>query len=168
MQEFAMKVNRGVLVLAALAVAACAPAFSPEALDRVDRAVTFRQLQANPDAYLGKWVLAGGIILETRNAPDGTTLEVLERPVDRQGRPRETDDSAGRFLIKSHQFLDPADFHPGKRISLIGEVAGQEVRPLGEMQYRYPLLTPKELHVWEPHTSPPVSFGFGIGVVHHF
>jgi starvation-inducible outer membrane lipoprotein len=89
MQEFAMKVNRGVLVLAALAVAACAPAFSPEALDRVDRAVTFRQLQANPDAYLGKWVLAGGIILETRNAPEGTTLEVLERPVDcREDRAR--------------------------------------------------------------------------------
>jgi len=166
-----MRTNRVVMVLTALAVAgaaACAPTFSPEAMNRVDRTVSFRQLQASPDAFLGKWVLAGGIILETRNSRDGTAIEVLERPVDRNGRPFETDESGGRFIIQSDQFLDPADFHQGKRISLVGEVAGQEVRPLGEMHYRYPVLTAKELRLWEPRSSPQVSFGFGIGVGHHF
>ncbi len=167
-----MRMNRAVIVLAVLAVAlsiaACAPTFSREALNRVDRTVPFRQLQAAPDSYRGRWLLEGGVIIETRNTREGTVIEVLERPLDRQGRPRETDDSAGRFLIQSDQFLDPADFHPGKRISLVGEVTGQEVRPLGDMHYRYPVLTAKELHLWEPRSSPQVSFGFGVGVYHHF
>lgn len=167
-----MRANYAIIVLAAaavaLAVAACAPAFSPEAMARVDRTVSFRQLQAAPDAYRGTWVLAGGVILATRNLREGTSIEVLERPVDGHGRPLETDASDGRFIIQSNQFLDPADFHQGKRISLVGEVAGQDVRPLGEMQYRYPVLTARELHLWEPHSSPQVSFGFGIGVSHHF
>jgi len=163
-----MRAIRAVTALIALAAAGCAPAFSPEAMDRVDRTVSFRQLQAAPDAYRGKWLLAGGIILETKNTQQGTAIEVLERPVDRRGRPIETDESAGRFLVTANRFLDPAVFHPGKRISLIGEVAGQEVRPLGEMQYRYPVLVPKEMNLWEPHAEPQVSFGFGVGVSHHF
>ncbi len=166
-----MRANHAVIVLAAaaavLTAAACAPVFSPEAMARVDRTVTFRQLQAAPDAYRGKWVLMGGVILATRNSQEGTSIEVLERPVDGHGRPIETDASGGRFLIQTNQFLDPADFHQGKRISLVGEVSGQEVHPLGEMQYRYPVLIARELHLWEPRSSPQVSFGFGIGVSHH-
>jgi len=164
-----MRANHAVIVLAAaaLAAAACAPTFSPEAMARVDHTVSFRQLQAAPDAYKGIWVLAGGVILAIRNSGEGTSIEVLERPVDGHGRPIETDASGGRFLIQSNQFLDPADFHQGKQISLVGEVAGQEVHPLGEMQYRYPVLIARELHLWEPHPSPQFSFGFGIGVSHH-
>ncbi len=154
--------------MAAGMVAACAPAFSQAALDRVDRTVSFKQLQADPDAFRGTWVMAGGIIIETRNTRDGTSVEVLERPLDRHGRPIDTDVSAGRFIIWSPGFLDPAVYPPGKPISVIGEVSGQEVRPLGEMHYRYPVLDAKELHAWEPHSSPRVSFGFGVGVYHHF
>ena len=167
-----MKQYRAALAFCAIAVfaavAGCASKFSHEALDRVDRGIPFMQLQANPDAFRGKWVMEGGYIIETRNAHDGTYIEVLETPLDRQGRPLDTDQTGGRFIISSKQFLDPAVYHPGKPVSVIGEVSGQEVRLLGEVKYRYPVLTPQELHVWEPRSSPQVSFGFGIGVFHGF
>ena len=93
---------------------------------------------------------------------------MLQRPLDRQGRPLETDDTEGRFIIESPQFLDSAVYRPGKRISLVGEVSGQEVRPLGGIHYRYPVIAAKELQLWEPRTAPRFSFGVGIGVFHRF
>jgi outer membrane lipoprotein len=33
-----------------------------------------------------------------------------------------------------------------------GEITGQETRPLGAMQYRYPVLMIKELHLWAKET----------------
>lgn len=160
----------GVILSAVVATFApgCAPTFSKEVMNQVDRTVSFRDLQKAPEQYQGKWVMLGGVIIETRNSAKGSAIEVLETPLDRQGRPRETDETAGRFLIESPEFLDAAVYQPGKRISLVGQVRGQEIRPLGEMNYRYPVITSQELRLWEPGTSPRVSFGFGLGVYHRF
>ncbi len=155
-------------LLSLLMLTACAPSFSREFLDKVDRTVTFNELQSNPDRYRGTWVMLGGVIIETRNTQEGTSVEVLETPVDRRGRPHDIDASRGRFIIQSPQFLDSAVYYQGKQISVIGEVAGQEVRPLGAMHYRYPIINEKEIKLWEPGAGPRVSFGIGIGVFHRF
>jgi outer membrane lipoprotein len=166
-----MRRDRSITFLAALvllAVAACAPSFSREFIERVDRNVTFSELQNNPVKYKGTWIMLGGVIIETRNTQEGTSIEVLETPLDRQGRPYNTDATRGRFIIESPQFLDAAVYHQGKPISVIGEAANQEVRPLGNMNYRYPVITEKEIRLWEPRTGPRFSFGVGIGVFHRF
>lgn len=150
------------------ACAGCAPTFSSAALDRVDRSIPFRELQGNPGRYVGKWVLLGGVIIETRNTKEGTFIEVLQTPISRRGRPEETEETAGRFIIASPQFLDGAVFRSGKRISVVGEVSGKEVRPLGQIHYQYPVVTAKELQLWEPRSGPSVSFGFGVGIFHGF
>jgi outer membrane lipoprotein len=157
-----------ILSAVAAAMTACAPTFSKEIMEQVDRTISFRDLVKAPERYQGKWVMLGGVIIETRNSAQGSTVEVLQTPLDRQGRPRETDETAGRFIVESPEFLDAAVYQPGKRISLVGQVRGQEVRPLGEMNYRYPVISSKELRLWEQGTSPRVSFGFGVGVYHRF
>lgn len=157
-----------ILSVAATALAGCAPTFSKEILSQVDRTISFPDLVKAPEQYRGKSVMLGGVIIETRNSAKGSTIEVLQTPLDRQGRPRETDETAGRFIAETPEFLDAAVYQPGKRISLVGQVQGQEVRPLGEMNYRYPVLAARELRLWEPRTSPRFSFGFGLGVYHRF
>ena len=157
-----------VLLTGLCCLAGCAPTFSRELLDQVDSTTTFRELQNDPDRHVGKTFMLGGIILETRNTADSTIIQVLQRPLDRQGRPRETDETGGRFIIESPEFLDAAVYQPGKRISLIGQVTGQEVRPLGEIHYRYPVVSSKEVRLWETRQGPRFSFGVGIGVFHHF
>lgn len=167
-----MKLKRMINVLVVLAsimaIAACGPTFSREALDQVDRSITFRELQNNPDLYQGKSVMLAGVVVDTRNTADGSFVEVLQKPMDRRGRPRETDETEGRFLITSPQFLDAAVYQTGRRISVIGPVSGRKISPLGEMQYRYPVVSAKELQLWEPRTSPQFSFGVGVGVFHGF
>ncbi len=151
------------IVLAAFSLTACSPPFSRELLDRVDRNVTFAELQKEPERYRGKMFMLGGIIVEARNLKEGgTQLEVLQQPLDGEGRPAETDETGGRFLVVAQQFLDTAIFHRGRVVTFIAEGAGQEVRPLGQIEYRYPLLTAKAIHLWAPYSGPRFSVGIGV------
>ncbi len=155
----------GALAVVAVIIAGCAPPFSRAALDRVDRTVTFKELRGDPERFRGTWLMLAGIIIQTRNTDEGTFIEVLQKPMDRRSRPLETDETGGRFIITTSQFLDPAVYHGGKRISVVGEVAGSKTQPLGEIPYRYPVVRAKELNLWEPTSGP--HFVFGVGAVFH-
>ncbi len=157
----------GGLALSALLVAAgCAPPFSRAALDQVNRGVALAELHNDPGRYTGKWVMLAGVIVNTKNTQEASVIEVLERPMGRRGEPLDTDESRGRFLIVSTQYLDAAVYHPGQQITVIGEAAGVKELPLGEIQYRYPVVTVKEFHLWEPYSGP--RFSIGVGVFHAF
>jgi len=144
--------------------AGCARPFPSEITDRVDRKIKFSDLQKDPERYKGKWVMLAGIIVSSMIEKDGSTyLEVVQKPADSFGEPLQTDESGGRFIAVSKQFLDPAVYQ-GRVITVVGEVIGDSVRPLGGMAYRYPLITVEALHLWEPSYGPSSSFSFGVGV----
>ncbi len=153
-------------VISLAVLGACSPPFSRELLDRVDRNVTYAELQKEPDRFTGRVLMLGGIIVGARNLKAGTELEVLQQPLDGQGQPLETDETGGRFLAVTEQFLDTAIFHRGRAITIVGEAAGQQTRPLGQIEYRYPVLKVKDLHIWSPGSGP--HFSIGVGVFHGF
>ena len=155
-----------VLVLAGLAafLMACTPAISKDSLQLADPTLTFAMLAKNPESYQGKNILVGGLILAT-NARDGETwVEVLQNPLDWQNKPKDTDESYGRFLVRFPGFADPAIYAPGKRITLLGTVEGKKIQRLKEMDYHYPVLFPREHYLWKPEDYGDSRFHFGIGV----
>jgi len=158
-----------VLVMAAvLLLAGCAHVISKGVLQEVDTSVSYAQLSEDPNAYTGKTVLLGGDIIETQNFPDKTLVLVLQRPLGSRGQPGEGDVSEGRFIITSSEFLDPAIYSPGRKLTVAGTVAGKEEHPLGEITYTYPVIEKRELYLWAEEESasdePRVHFGVGIGV----
>ncbi len=148
--------------ISALVAAACAPPFPKEMLRDVDRGISFKELKEDPERFMGSIVLLGGVVIETRNSKEGTYVEILQRRLDSQARPVESDETEGRFIVFTKEFLDAAIYHRGRRITVIGEVAGQRMQLLGEVQYRYPYIIAKAVHLWEPYRGP--SFHIGIGV----
>jgi outer membrane lipoprotein len=155
-----------------LAAGCARPPFPSQVTDRVDRKISFSDLHKNPGSYKGKWVMFAGIIVGSKTEKDGRTyLEVVQKPADNEGRPFQSDDSGGRFLAVSKEFLDPAVYGGGRVITVVGEVAGDSIRPLGGTVYRYPLLAVKALHLWEPSYDEPrshVSVGVGVGIFHRY
>jgi hypothetical protein len=103
----------------------------------------------NPTAYVGKIVLWGGEIIETVNVQGGSEITVLETPLDYQERPESARYSRGRFIAKSSEFLDPAIYKKGQKITLAGEIVGNEIKPLGKTEYAYPVVMVKQLHLWK-------------------
>jgi outer membrane lipoprotein len=51
---------------------------------------------------------------------------------------------------------------------VVGSVLGREVRPIGKIEYSYPVIEKKELYLWpseeNSETGPRVHFGVGVGI----
>lgn len=143
----------------------------PEPLAQlVDRTVTFRELLAAPESYPGRVLVIGGEVLKGKRLKDGTQLELLQLPLDRQDRPiHDRQQSEGRFLAIQQEFLDPATVGEGTRMTIVGEVVGVRTDYLDEVEYRYPLVIIKHVHRWpvpsndQMRPSPRFSIGAGGG-----
>jgi len=122
----------------------------PETLkNQIDPGITFSQILQHPESYQGKLIVLGGEVLSARRLAEGTRLEVLQLPLEDSHRPVVTrTDSQGRFIALEKAFLDPAMFPPGTRVTIVGEVKGGIAAKLDEMDYRYPMVEIKSLHVW--------------------
>ncbi len=131
--------------------------------DKLDKEVTFSQIIENPQGYKGRTVYLGGTIINTLNIETGTQIEVLQKSLDSRMKPEETDRSEGRFLIMYHSYLDPAIYAPKRDIVVVGEISGAESKPLGEIEYQYPIITAQEVELIK-QTSPKTRSSFGIGL----
>jgi outer membrane lipoprotein len=134
----------------------CVHAVSRDVLKEVDKEITFSALIKGPAAYQGRVVLLGGVIVTTVNKQEGTLLEVYQTRLDSAGRPMDTDRSEGRFLALYQGFLDSEIYKQGREVTLVGTVEGEKVQPLGEIEYHYPYLIIKEIHLWEE--EEPVQY----------
>jgi len=136
-----------IAALAALA-AGCASAFPADVVRSVDRAATVSAVQRDPAAYAGVRVMVGGDIIATRPRPGETEIEILSKPLESDDRPRRGDVSDGRVLVHSAEFLDPAVYAEGRRVTVVGTVSGAEERKIGELPYRYPVVASVAIRLW--------------------
>ena len=142
---------RAVPLALGLALAGCASIVPEELAGQVNRGVTGADLIRDPERYRGQTILVGGVILMVRNGPGASEVEILERPLERE-EPAITDRSAGRFLIHSSEFLDPAVYAVGRRVTVVGTVVNAVERKIGDVDYRYPVVESRRLKLWPLET----------------
>jgi outer membrane lipoprotein len=146
-----------VLFLAASLMGGCAP-FSKEIMRQVDPTLTFAEVQKDPQPYVGKIVLWGGVIVGVENRKDETLLKVMRTGLDYEKRPVNLDRSTGRFIARYAGFLDPAIYKEGREITVVGEVVGKEFLSLGDTMYAYPVILAKEARLWERRVEIPYDY----------
>jgi outer membrane lipoprotein len=135
------------LIGALLSVSGCA-VMSKELRGEAEKELTFTEVFKDPELHKGKVVIWGGMIVDSKNTKDGTLLEVLQKPLDMVGEPRDVDQSGGRFIALYDGFLDVAIYTKGREVTVGGVVQGKRVMPLGEIQYAYPLISVREIYLW--------------------
>ena len=147
----------------------------PDLKEQIDSSVSFRDIQASPQSVQGRTILLGGEVLGARRVQEGVELEILQLPVEGDNPPSERRmESQGRFLALDHGGRDPASFPPGTKVTVVGDVTGDETRRLDESTYQYPTLDVKHLYVWSEDSYRErsgssvglfggVGFGFGGG-----
>ena len=111
--------------------------------------IPFSEILRSPEQYRGKVVRLGGVIVDVVHKEEGSTLEILEKPLNWRGRPKPGDESGGRFMAVFGKFLDKAIYRSNRPLTIIGEIIGMKTAPIGEMVYNYPLLSGREIHLWE-------------------
>lgn len=126
----------------------CAHVMSEAGLATVSRSVTYADIRKNPEVLAGKSVLVGGIIAGIYSNGDVMLLEVAQLELLSNGVPDETSLSEGRFLATSGELIDPLFYQPGLLVTIIGEIKGQRVQKLEGADYRYPLISAKEMRLF--------------------
>ena len=150
------RVRSLIVICCLIFLSGCAHVISKDLRNKVDPSLTFEKVIQNPTPCKGKTVVWGGEIVETLNQKNGTTeIEVLQIPLDSTtDAPKASNLSEGRFLILVNRYLDPYLYQKGRRITVAGEISGEQIIPLGEMDYRYPLVSSKQIHLWEEYYYP--------------
>lgn len=129
-------------------VAGCAPVISKPLRNQADETIGVEAVRQSPRTYEGETVIWGGDIISATNLPAATRLEILQKPLDYQLRPKRVDVSEGRFLVICEGFLDAAIYSRGREVTVAGQLSGVETLPLGETRYTYPIVTGREIHLW--------------------
>jgi outer membrane lipoprotein len=155
---------RSLVLLSAslLFVCGCASSIVPPALQHeVVPGLDLATVKSDQAAHQNQVVLWGGRIVKTINKKRGTLIEVLQLPLDHEERPKQVNDSQGRFIVSMKGFLDPEIYKTGKDVTVVGRVAGVETLPLGEITYTYVLLRGEEVYLWPPRPHVIRYDGFG-------
>lgn len=133
---------------AAALLSGCSHVMSEAKLATADRSINYADINRNPEALAGRVVLVGGVIAEHRSSGDIMQFEVSQLALLDNGVPDQFAVSGGRFLVISGELLDPALYRPGTFVTVIGEIRGQKIQKLAGADYRYPLLSAKEIHLF--------------------
>jgi outer membrane lipoprotein len=148
-----MKTRGGVkalaLILGLYLVVGCSHVMSSGIRQAAKKEISLPMVLQNPDSYLGQTVIWGGVIIETVNVKQGTEIKVLETPLYSDGFPQDREQSHGRFIGETSEYLDPEIYRKGTKVTIGGELKGTKVQPLGETSYPYPVISVKEMHLWK-------------------
>ncbi len=98
------------------------------------------EAQSAPEEHQDAPVRWGGVVLRLDNLADGTQVEILARPLDGAARPRDGDRSAGRFIARFPDFIDPAVVTAGREITVVGTLDGTLSRTIDDFAYTYPVV----------------------------
>jgi outer membrane lipoprotein len=128
-------------------IVGCAQVISKQLREQVAKELTLSVVFKDPEVYKGKNVLWSGVIISSVNLKEGTIIEVVQKPADRRGKPKDVDESEGRFLALYPGYLDVAIYNGGRKVTVAGEVQGKRIQRLGEIDYTYPLISAKEIHL---------------------
>jgi outer membrane lipoprotein len=90
----------------------------------------------------------GGKIVDVHTEKLFTCFEIVGAPLDSSGRPREVDDSNGRFLACRDGFYEPEVFKSGRELTISGKIDGYETRKVGDYDYRYPRVAADVVYLW--------------------
>ncbi|MEQ1530062.1 MAG: Slp family lipoprotein [Methylococcales bacterium] len=110
--------------------------------------ISYSQATQAINNFKGAPVRWGGIIVDVQNEQTFSQLQILFYPLNRYGRPQLDQANAGRFVVKSNDFLDPAIYTKNLEITVAGTLNGDVEQVIGNKTLRLPLLSANTVYLW--------------------
>jgi len=103
------------------------------------------EVETEDTATTVRW---GGAVLAVAPEAERTCIQILGQPLDARGRPRENASGGHRFLACRDSFIEPAAYPQGRSVTVVGRLTGFEKRPVGDYDYRFPVIALNTIHLW--------------------
>ena len=127
--------------------------------------ISYSEATRNIANYKDAPVRWGGAVIDVENEQNFSLVQVLYYPLNSYGRPQLDRPNEGRFLIKSHEFLDPAVYTKNTEITVAGTLKGDIERTVGNKSLRLPMISAKVIHLWPAYVQGNYygygGFGYG-------
>lgn len=120
----------------------------------LEGAPTIGEVRDKADAYIAQKVRWGGIILDTENKHDSSSVIIVAFPLNDDGEPQVSDQSAGRFIALVDEFLEPLVFSREREITVIGKLLKTQTLDVGEYAYEYPVIQVEHYYIWPVKEDP--------------
>lgn len=148
-----MQKYKGLLVASILLLSAGCTSI-PKSLQTSNEAllVNYSEAKSNANANIGLQARWGGIIAKVENKNNKTMIEVVNLELASSSRPKDKQETLGRFRLYSPGLLDPLIYKQGKSITAIGVISSSENGKIGEQEYQFPVLTVESadnVHLWK-------------------
>lgn len=110
--------------------------------------------QAQEEHLTGERVRWGGNIATVTAGKHNTCFEVISRPLARDGQPRETAESGGRFTACADGVY-PRGLYAGQQLTVVGTLEKPTVPPPNDHQRKpgYPQVAAESLYFWPAHAQ---------------
>ncbi len=108
----------------------------------------FAQIQNDPDSFSNQPLRWGGTILSIENKPGSSWVTIVAFPLNKSGRPVNSDQSPGRFIAQVDEFLEPLVYSRDREITVRGKLVGTKTIKIGDFPYQYPLIQVENYHLW--------------------
>lgn len=96
----------------------------------------------------GELVRWGGHIVSVVPGRGHSCFEIVAVPLGDSGRPRDVDQSLGRFIACRAGFYEPEVFEEGREVTISGRIDGFEMRKVGDYDYSYPRVAADVVYLW--------------------
>lgn len=126
---------------------------TPSQLQAPVSAPDIKQVRADAEANLNKSVRWGGIVAGVQNLDGQTRIELIAKPLLRNGEPDSRQVSQGRFVAVFDEFLDPSDYKKNSTLTVVGVVTGTELGKVGEAEYDFPRLQATAHQLWSSENT---------------
>lgn len=150
-------------LITANALLSCAPVIRKDLVQQAESRLSFEQLRAEPSQYTGRLFLLGGQIVKSRMTKNGTLLEAIYIPVDRNGNLRDVKSAGGRYMSiypPDKGYIDPEIYKGGRRITIAGEFTGIQTGRIDEYDYVYPVFRILDIYLWPEFEQYPYYTGY--------
>jgi outer membrane lipoprotein len=145
-------------LVAGLVLTACATGVPESIRDPQVTPIDVKDAQTAPDRHLGQRVRWGGTVIGVTNGERSTEIEILARPLGRDGAPDSSSPGQGRFIAEAAGFLDPAEYPKGRELTVVGILTGTVTRSVGDFPYVYPVVRTESRYLW-PEAPTAVPYG---------
>jgi len=137
------------LLLSTLFISACSSIPKSLQVPENTALTNFSQVRENTSNTQGNLARWGGVIAKVVNNADNTMIEVVHFPLKSSSRPKQGNETQGRFRVYFSGLLDPVIYKEGKSITALGQVSTYEPGKIGEHEYTYPVLKASKIHLWK-------------------
>lgn len=120
------------------------------------------EVAANTESHQGDPIRWGGQIAKVDNDDKGSTLHIVQFPLNSYARPNDSEKSQGRFLARSSEFYDPQIYRSGTLVTIVGRVTAAKAITIDQKTMTVPVVNISEIFRWtaQPHYHDPYWYGY--------